>query len=229
MTEPIRLHKILAINGYGSRNGMETAILNGEVTINGKLAIRGITASPGDVILLRGNVVSLDFKTMTEFPRMIVLNKVAHDETVDKIDQWLACDRVYRKIQGLLLYTDKSAIREKTLICNSRMPIEQDYAIRIYKASPHHIGEYISSYDRLEVKPVIFDYRVGERSNSWCYVRFVEPKGIMDFLHSLSQTFDVDKIIRIRYGNIKLPKGLNKGQIQEVSEEDVACFISLLA
>ena len=68
--EKIRLQKILARAGYGSRRGCEDIIRSGKVTVNGEVANLGCMANSNDEIRIGSKKVGfIDVQT-----RLFVLN-----------------------------------------------------------------------------------------------------------------------------------------------------------
>src|SRR5690554_6070773 len=55
---PERIQKILAGLGYGSRRQVEEWIRAGRISINGRTAVLGDTAGPGDALTLDGRAVA---------------------------------------------------------------------------------------------------------------------------------------------------------------------------
>ncbi|MGH2448855.1 MAG: pseudouridine synthase [Chloroflexota bacterium] len=137
-----RLQKVLAQAGIASRRKTEEMISAGEVTINGRVARLGDSASPGDTILVRGRPLHAE-------PRLYVaLNKpVGYVSTtgsgqgdppvmelVDVPQRVFPVGRLDRNTSGLLLLSNDGDWAN--LITHPRYGIEKEY-VAVVEGTPN--------------------------------------------------------------------------------------------
>ena len=68
-----RLHKLLALAGFGSRRDMEKLIESGRVSVNGHIATLGAAVIASDTIKVDNRVVHLPFEA--ELPQVLLYHK----------------------------------------------------------------------------------------------------------------------------------------------------------
>ena len=71
--EPMRVQKVLAASGAGSRREMEQWVSQGMVQINGKVATLGDKVGPQDRVTVKGNSIKL--KWPDRLPRILIYYK----------------------------------------------------------------------------------------------------------------------------------------------------------
>src|SRR5579871_1772566 len=75
----LRLQKLLAGAGHGSRRAIEEWIRAGRITVNGKVAQLGDRATPGDDVRLDGKPLSTG--TVAKAPAVLLYNKPVGEVT----------------------------------------------------------------------------------------------------------------------------------------------------
>lgn len=231
-----KLHKILAEIGMGSRRDMEELILQGRVSVNGLPAHIGQRILPTDQVRVNGKPVHR--KIATKPPRILLYHKPS-GEIVSQSDpenratvfdslprikagKWVAVGRLDFNTEGLLIFTTSGDVANRFM--HPRYGVEREYAVRT-------VGE-VSESDRqkllhgieLSDGPANF-LRIadggGEGTNHWYHVALTEGRNreVRRMFEAVGLT--VSRLIRTRYGQFLLPRGLKRGRWEELKPEDV--------
>lgn len=139
MTQPVRLHKIMAHAGVASLRASERLIEEGRVQVNGRtVTTPGTVALPEDEIVVDGRRISA-----TTVHRYVLLNKpalilsTAQDEMgrTTVVDLVARSERLYpvgrldRESEGLLLLTNDGALAERMM--HPRFGIHKSYEVEV--------------------------------------------------------------------------------------------------
>lgn len=240
-----RLQKILSQAGFGSRREMERWIESGFVKVNGVQAKLGDGASPDDKITVKGKLIDnplngslktrilLYHKPVGEIssrrdPKF--LNTVFDNLPHLKQGRWVQVGRLDLNTSGLLIFTNDGELANRLM--HPKYELEREYAVRVHgRVSPDHIHA-LSHGVMLEDGMAKFkkiDYRGGEGSNSWYHVVLSEGRNREVRRLWESQGLEVSRLIRIRYGQISMPRSLARGDFVELSPKDVTAFMSKLS
>ncbi|AYN24783.1 pseudouridine synthase [Buchnera aphidicola] len=229
MTEKIQ--KLLSNLGYGSRRFIEYMIKCGNISINGKKATIGQYLNknnPGEILINNKKIVvrGKDNKT-----KVLIYNKPIGEictrsdfqkrlTVFDKLpklnlNRWVSIGRLDINTKGLLLFTNNGVLANKLM--HPRNQIEREYNIRIFgeinqnKINILKKGVKIA-HDYVSFKEIIPLYSKKEGKNKWFKGILCEGKNREIRLMLKSVKCQVSQLIRVRYGNIILPKSLKEGQ-----------------
>lgn len=231
---PERLQKVLAQRGLGSRREIEGWIVAGKVLVNGETAALGCKVNPTDIIKIDGKLLSnLPAKNLTR-QRIILYNKPEGEictrkdpegratvfESLPKLtgQRWVAVGRLDINSSGLILFTTDGELANKLMHPSAN--IEREYAVRVYgKITPEIIKNVTTGVTLNDGTQAKFSsVRVGGSSgvNAWYNVilhegKYREVRRIWE-----TQGITVNRLIRIRYGDITLPKDLEPGDFLEL-------------
>jgi 23S rRNA pseudouridine2605 synthase len=234
--KPERLHKLLSQSGLGSRREMEEAIGAGRVTINGKTALIGQSASSGDRVKLDGRLVNLKFPG--RLPRVLLYHK-PEGEIVSRDDpqrrpnvftalprlssaRWVAVGRLDFNTSGLLLFTTSGELANRLM--HPRYGLTREYAVRVLgELSPETRQRLLQGID-LEDGPARFsalDEAGGDGVNHWYRLSLGEGRNreVRRLFEAVGVT--VSRLMRVRYGPFVLPPRLRRGHVLELDEKDV--------
>ncbi len=237
-----KLQKLLAQSGLGSRREMEVLIAAGQVSINGKVAKIGDRIGAGDLVRVRSRLIRIN--TGSRLPRIIFYHKpegeiVSRNDpegrpsVFDKLPQlkssrWISIGRLDFNTSGLLIFTTSGELANQMM--HPRFQIEREYAIRIIgQLTPEQMTQLTDGIE-LEDGIAKFDKIVeqgGEGSNRWYHAiikegrnrevrRMFEKLGIM-----------VSRLIRVRFGPIRLPPYLKRGMLSELKENEISQIMTL--
>ena len=237
----IRIQKLLAQIGVGSRREIEKAIIEKRISVNNKLAEIGQSVSDLDRIVFDGKLINLNFDKA--LPRILIYNK-PEGEIVSESDpkgratvfdhlpqiknaKWISIGRLDFNTSGLLIFTSYGEFANRLM--HPRYEIEREYSVRVLgKLTDNQISQ-LKAGIKLEdglAKFETISFKGGEGSNHWYQVtlkegRNREVKRLFEFFN-----FTVSRLMRIRFGGIALPSNLKKGNYIELSEKEVLNTLS---
>ncbi len=228
-----RLQKVLAQRGMGSRRTIETWIAQGKVLVNGKPAALGAKVTAADSISIDGRVLPSELQPSSPKHRLILYNKPVGEictrsdpqgratvfAALPKLvgQRWVAVGRLDINSSGLILFTTDGELANKLMHPSANL--EREYAVRVLGTVSKEILCKITSGvtldDGTKAKFTKVEFVGGSGANSWYRVtlkegRYREVRRIWE-----TQGTKVNRLIRIRYGEYKLPKGLSEGQYVE--------------
>jgi len=240
-TEPQRLHKVLASCGFGSRRAMEEMILAGRITVNREPADVGQKVGPGDEVRINGELVKVRFAEPRA--RILMYHKTA-GEIVTRDDpegrptvfeklpnigngKWIAIGRLDFNTEGLLLFTNSGELANKMM--HPRYEIEREYAVRVMGLLTPEQQQALLTGIELEDGPGKVEQLNdggGEGSNHWYHVVLKEGRNreVRRLFEALGLT--VSRLIRTRYGTVAMPSRVKRGQILELTAEEVGAVLT---
>ena len=229
-TSAERLQKALANHGLGSRREIEKLIEQGFVKVNGKVAKLGDKVTPEDKILFKGRKISL--KKDPDTPDVLLYHKPVgqicskhdpegRDSVFDHLPRcphgrWVIVGRLDYNTSGLLLFTSSGELANRLM--HPRYEIEREYAVRIFgeltKSEMQKLIQVGVELDDGIAKLKSIKYQGGESRNHWYHVILSEGRNreVRRIFEAFEMT--VSRLMRIRYGQIKLPPHLKQGQFE---------------
>lgn len=239
-----KLQKLLAHAGLGSRRQLEEWIAAGRVSVNGNVAKLGDRAQPDDKITVDGRLIKL--MTEARFKRRIIIYHkpegvvstradpegrptVFEDLPVLRGQRWIAVGRLDLNTSGILLFTNDGELANRLM--HPSYEIEREYAVRILgevdKAMLKRLQQGVELEDGLARFDAIIDAG-GTGANHWYHVILKEGRNREVRRIWESQGVKVSRLIRVRYGNVSLPRMLRPGKCQDVPEEQLAPLLTMV-
>lgn len=249
MSKPVeteKLQKILARVGLGSRRELERWIEEGRVSVNGKIAKLGDRASLSDQIRVDGHLQQISKDHADGLPTVLMYHKpegeicTRHDpqnrptvfDHLPRLHQkrWVMVGRLDINSSGLLLFTDSGELANKLMHPSSE--IEREYAVRVLGGLDESMIKELLEGVRLEDGLAKFDSIVpgdGLGVNRWYYVTLKEGRNRE--IRRMFEVFEkqVSRLVRIRFGDVLLPKSLRKGEREELDDVTVRQLMALTA
>jgi len=235
-----RLQKYLAALGIGSRRKIETWIAEGRVRVNGRIAILGDHVNMHSHISIDGKPVKL--KPAAKKRRVLLYNKFEGEISTRsdpqrrptvfrklpklKGERWVAVGRLDINTSGLILFTTDGLLANKLM--HPRQELEREYLCRVYgKVSTQSIEQLQKgiTLDSYSVHFYSIRRQLGGGSNTWYSVVVREGKYREVRRMWAAVGCKVSRLIRIRYGNIELPKYLKQGQWIELGFQDISALL----
>ena len=232
-----KLQKILARSGVGSRREMETWISAGRVTIDGKLATLGDRVLPTQAVRVDGHPVKLASEA-EQICRVIAYHKPEGEicsrtdpegrptvfDRLPKIrgSRWIAIGRLDINTSGLLLFTTDGELANRLM--HPKFEVEREYAVRVFGDVTDAMIQKLRTGVELEDGKAAFKKikaSGGEGINKWFNVTLTEGRNREVRRMWESQGAVVNRLIRVRYGDLMLPKHLPAGGYTEYALEDV--------
>ncbi|ALD15233.1 23S rRNA pseudouridylate synthase [Buchnera aphidicola (Aphis glycines)] len=234
MTEKIQ--KILANLGYGSRRDIEKLIKKGNILLDGKKAILGQRLdkkNPGEIFIGSEKIIFKKHKKL----EIIIYNKPTGEictrndpkkrSTVFNklpfltLSRWISVGRLDINTQGLLLFTNNGELANQLM--HPRNKIEREYYIRVF--GEININTINILKTGVKIKNSYYSFKNiqlisnNKNKNKWFRGILCEGKNreIRLIFHSIQ--CQVNKLIRIRYGNIILPKNLKEGTWKKLNNK----------
>ena len=224
----VRIQKLLAHHGLGSRRQIESWIADRRIKIDGQIAQLGDRLNHYQNIQLDGKLIRLS-KQKNVVPKIIVYHKPTGEVCSRKDEQgrrtkfeslpelknnrWVCIGRLDLNTSGLLLLTNNGDWAHQLMHPSSQ--VEREYAVRVLG---HPSLEDISALkagikiDGASIKFDAIKEAGGEGANRWFHVIVKEGKYRMVRRLWEARNMTVSRLIRVRYGNICLPKRIRMGQ-----------------
>ncbi|CAC9434422.1 pseudouridine synthase [bacterium endosymbiont of Bathymodiolus sp. 5 South] len=234
-----RLQKLIATAGYGSRRWAERLIEQGRIEVNNKTASIGDKAQITDTVKIDGRKIDLA-RYQEEETKVIILNKQAgvicsnKDEEgrksvfdlLPKESRWVMVGRLDLNTSGLLLFTNNGNLANKLMHPSSE--IDREYAVRVLgKVEQEDLRQLT---DGIELDDGFAKFsRVsvggGQGANRWYKVVLKEgrKREVRRLWESLG--FKVSRLIRIRFGEIRLPDNLRANQVDTLKPGQVKLLL----
>ncbi|QNS15139.1 23S rRNA pseudouridine(2605) synthase RluB [Mannheimia bovis] len=234
-----KLQKILARAGQGSRRELEEIIASGRVSVDGKIATLGdrVQVSSSTKIRIDGHLINL-ISTQKEICRVLMYYKPEGElctrsdpegraTVFDRLPRlngarWIAVGRLDINTSGLLLFTTDGELANRLM--HPSREVEREYSVRVFGNIDDAMLQRLRKGVQLEDGPANFkQIKVvgGTGLNQWFDVTLTEGRNREVRRLWESQGVEVSRLIRIRYGNIKLDKGLPRGGWEEMGLEQV--------
>ncbi|HEI8864865.1 23S rRNA pseudouridine(2605) synthase RluB [Serratia sp. AKBS12] len=224
-----KLQKVLARAGHGSRREIETMIEAGRVSVDGKIAKLGdrVEVVQGMKIRLDGHVVSI--KESEEAVCRVLAYYKPEGELCTRSDpegrptvfdrlpklrgsRWVAVGRLDVNTSGLLLFTTDGELANRLM--HPSREVEREYAVRVFGQIDDDKVKQLSRGVQLEDGPAAFrtiSFQGGEGLNQWYNVTLTEGRNREVRRLWEAVGVQVSRLIRVRYGDINLPKGIPRG------------------
>ena len=239
----IRLQKLLATAGLGSRREVEGWIEQGRLTVGGRIAKLGDRAGPADEICLDGR--RLELGAPRAAAHQVLLYHKPNGEVTTRRDpqarptvferlpapehgRWIVVGRLDVNTSGLLLFTTDGDLAHRLMHPSSC--IEREYLVRVHGRPG---GDTIRKLLRgvpLEDGPAAFDRIIeeatppGEVAARNASYRVVLHEGRNREVRRLWEAvgYEISRLLRVRYGPIELPRELRPGQWRLLDERLIA-------
>ena len=236
----IRIHKILADHGIGSRRGIESLIRQKKVSVNGQLATIGQLVSEKDRFEIEGRSIKLLKKDPTK-RRVLMYNKKVgeissrndpdHKKTIFdslpklKSGRWVSVGRLDINTSGLILFSNDGSFANNLMHPSSN--IEREYVARVHGHVSEKIVNNLIKGVKLEDGFAKFsDVQGGRKGNTNQWFAMVIMEGRSREVRRLweSQGLEISRLKRVRYGNLFLPATLKQGAFKELTKSEISAL-----
>ncbi|MBG6245125.1 23S rRNA pseudouridine(2605) synthase RluB [Candidatus Symbiopectobacterium sp. 'North America'] len=234
-----KLQKVLARAGHGSRREIEGIIQAGRVSVDGKIATLGdrVEVTKATRIRIDGHVVSVK-ETEEAICRVLIYYKPEGElctrsdpdgrpTVFDRLpkmrgSRWVAVGRLDVNTSGLLLFTTDGELANRLM--HPSHEVEREYAVRVFGEVDEDKLKLLTKGVQLDDGPASFctlKYSGGEGLNQWYNVTLTEGRNREVRRLWEAVGVQVSRLIRVRYGDIPLPKGLPRGGWTEMPLEQL--------
>ena len=227
-----KIQKVIAAAGMGSRREVEGWITAGRIVVNGQVAKLGDRITPEDNVTVDGRMLARQ-KNQSKRVRVLLYHKPEgqicsrsdperRPTIFDRLPlirngRWIAIGRLDFNTSGLLLLTNDGELANRLM--HPSAAIEREYAVRVQgavdKAMLNRLKKGVELADGRAHFDSISDAG-GEGVNHWYHVIVREGRNRMVRRLWESQEIRVSRLIRVRYGNLVLPRLLPKGRWDEL-------------
>lgn len=231
-----KLQKVLARQGLGSRREMERWIEEGRIRVNQKTATIGDRVTTKDYIEVDGRPLNLpQEKTKT---RVILYHKqigeiCSHNDAAGKgsvfdhlpeleSGRWISVGRLDVNTSGLLLFTNDGDLAHRLMHPSSQ--VEREYAVRVLGKASEDTLIALTRGVTLEDGEARFEHIVARESkgvNHWYYVVVTEGRNRLVRRLWESQGMVVNRLKRVRYGNVILGSTPKAGAFRELTSQEL--------
>jgi 23S rRNA pseudouridine2605 synthase len=232
----VRINKALAQAGLGSRRKVETWITEGRIRVNGQLAQLGQQLEAGDQVTFDDQPVELPQDSER---RLILYNKPVGEvctrddpegrptvfDSLPPLEsgRWISVGRLDVNTGGLLLFTTDGALAHRLMHPSGE--IEREYAVRVLGDVTDEALVALTTGVELDDGEARFMRVVpggGEGANRWFSVVLAEgrQREVRRLWEALG--YKVSRLLRVRFGNVSLPREMRQGAIIELHEDQIA-------
>lgn len=234
----VKLHKLLANAGIGSRRSLESLIEEGLVEVNGKVVNLGFRTEDENItVKINGKVVyspksrKLENRCLMYYKpegEISSLSDPQNRPTVFdhlprlEIGKWINVGRLDLNTSGLLLFTTDGDLAHALM--HPRYGIERVYAVRVYGDVSEEQLEQLRNGVLLEDGIGKFDaieYRGGDNRNHWFHVSLREGRNREVRRLWEAVGLQVSRLIRISYAGFDLDPRMKSGQYRELTLSEV--------
>lgn len=234
-----KLQKVLANLGHGSRREIEAMIVAKKISVNGQIATLGdrVDVQTQPKIRINGHLVSTRVKEK-EVCRVLAYYK-PEGEICSRNDpggratvfehlphlknsRWINIGRLDINTSGLLLFTTDGELANRLM--HPRHEVEREYAVRVFGRVADEQVNQLRKGVQLEDGPASFKSiksQGGDGANQWFNVVLTEGRNREVRRMWEAVGVKVSRLLRVRYGDILLPKGLSRGAWSELQISDV--------
>src|SRR5271167_3392869 len=228
----IRLQKLLAAAGLGSRRSVEQWIRDGRVTIAGRVAQLGDRAGPGDEVCLDGRKLDLNPEQLSTRELLLYHKPVGEVTTrsdpqgrptvFERLPQpsngrWITVGRLDVNTTGLLLFTTDGELAHRLM--HPSAEVEREYLAQVRGSPDAATLARLRAGVLLKDGPAHFELLEPVQGDA------AAPAGHSTFRVMLREGrnreirrlweavgFEVSALMRRRYGQVELPAELRPGQ-----------------
>lgn len=224
-----KLQKVLARAGHGSRREIETLISAGRVSVDGKVATLGDRVEVTSALKLRIDGRTIAVKAVTGQVCRVLAYYKPEGELCTRSDpegrptvfdrlprlsgaRWIAVGRLDVNTSGLLIFTTDGELANRLM--HPSQEVEREYAVRVFGEVDETKLRQLTHGVQLEDGPAAFKtlrFSGGEGINQWYNVTLTEGRNREVRRLWEAVGVQVSRLIRVRYGDILLPKGLPRG------------------
>ncbi|MCP5329184.1 MAG: rRNA pseudouridine synthase [Sinobacteraceae bacterium] len=237
-----RLQKILAGAGLGSRRAVEEWIRAGRITINDVVARLGDRVAPGDQLKLDGQPVTTVAPVAAAPARAVLLYHKPVGEVTTRSDpqgrptvferlppppagRWIVVGRLDVNTSGLLLFTNDGELAHRLMHPSSEVP--REYLVRVREQPTPATLARLGAGVMLEDGWARFDRivrEIGSGGHGWFRVTLHEGRNREVRRIWSAVGHEVSRLMRIRYGNLVLPRELRPGQARLAAAAEITAL-----
>lgn len=231
-TSAIRLQRVLAQAGFGSRRACEDLIAAGRVTVDGVVAVLGARVDENTA------VVRVDGMRIPSAPDLayLALNKPTgvvstmadpegradlSDYVGDRPERLFHVGRLDTATEGLLLLTNDGELANR--LAHPSYGVRKTYVAEVTGTVANRLGDRLRAGVELDDGPVVVDeFRIVQRASGRTLVELVLHEGRNRIVRRLLAAVDhpVTRLVRTRVGPVALGD-LPSGTLRDLTTREV--------
>lgn len=230
-----RIQKFLADRGIASRRQIERWVKAGDILVDNEECTPGQHVTGDEEIIICGKRIDFHAEVETRVllyhkPVGVVVTRTDPQRRPTIFDwlpalpssRWVSVGRLDINTSGLLLLTTSGVLANDLM--HPRNQIEREYNVRVYGRVTDEVLSRLQRGVQLDdglAKMEILEVLGSNGANTWC--RVVLKEGRKREVRRLweSQGLQVSRLIRTRFGTVKLPKELRQGKWLELPAHQV--------
>lgn len=235
-----RLQKFLAGQGIASRRQIEAMIKAGRIAVDGAVAELGMKVEGTERIVIDGKAVRSPKRDVKL--RTIIYHKPPGEictrsdpqgrrtifQSLPKVlgARWISVGRLDFQTSGLLILTTDGELANKMMHPSSEL--QREYSVRALGDLSDKQLEQLTAGIKLEDGMAKFDaieVTDGEGANKSYRVVISEGRNRIIRRMFAAVGCRVNRLLRIRYGSVSLPRDLRPGKHRELSGRDIDTII----
>jgi len=232
-----KIQKVLANAGLASRRQIEQWLREGRISVNGQIAKLGDRITQDAKVRVDGREIKL-IKSASKKTRVLLYHKPEGEICTRKDPEnrptifdhlpllrngrWISIGRLDFNTSGVLLLTNDGELAHRLM--HPSQEIEREYAVRVMGQVSSDMIQQLKKGVVIDGAPAHFEKITdagGENSNHWYHVMVKEGRNRIVRKLWESQGVKVSRLIRIRFGDITLPRMLPRGRWAELEKDDV--------
>jgi 23S rRNA pseudouridine2605 synthase len=234
-----RLQKYLANKGMGSRREIETWIKAGRISVNGDVAELGCKVDGTERIQVDGREVRQPKREIKS--RTIVYHKPTGEictrsdpqgrptvyHSLPKVlnARWVSVGRLDFNTSGLLILTTDGELAN--LLMHPSSELQREYTVRVFgELNDGQIAQLKSGVQLEDGEAKFDDIEVTgtEGANKSCLV--IVSEGRNRIIRRMFEAVGcrVNRLMRLRYGPVALPRDVRPGKYRELTEKEMAAL-----
>jgi 23S rRNA pseudouridine2605 synthase len=238
-----RIQKLLANAGYFSRRSAEVAIKAGRLKFKNKLIELGDKCDIYTPVFLDDKPINLE-RFRAYRTQILMMNKKAglicsrkdpekRESVFEHLptgQRWVMVGRLDFNTSGLLLWTNNGELANRLM--HPKYEIDREYAVRVLgKVGEEDLAQlkkgvelddgFVASFKKIT-------FSGGDGANRWYKVVLQEGKyrEVRRLWEALG--FKVSRLIRIRYGDVRLPDKLRPNKTEALKPKQVESILKLV-
>lgn len=238
-----RIQKVLAGMGLASRREIESWIVDGRITVNGKPAELGQKIGPSDRVRVDGRPVRSS--APPQATRVLLYKKRSGDivtrddpegrrtvfRKLPKLEtgRWIAVGRLDLNTSGLLLFTNDGELARR--LTHPSFEITREYAVRVHGEVDDAMLKRLRKGVELDDGEARFESVVAMSkppdeeeeapANRWFQVTVREGRNRLVRRLWESQECQVSRLIRVAYGPIALGRGIKSAGWRDATPDEL--------
>ncbi len=242
MKDRVRIQKLLAACGVGSRRQIEGWVAAGRISVNGVTATAGQSISPRDQVRLDGRRLRLRW-TDEAGPAALIYHRPPREGIRDAVEgtsgtslerlpsahggRWIPINPMGLGEGGLELFVNDGRVAEALMRASGRLNFE--YSLRVRGEFDESRTDEVLDAARADVgnagSILELEYAGGEGANRWArlVVTGLRPRDLRRIFEGAG--IEVNRVLRTRFGCVTLDRRLARGRSRRLTHGEFGALL----